>query len=292
MRKPLPRRTALLLVILVPVLWSMAGILTRHLSPISGYEVVFWRSFFVALFVGVFLSIQKRGELLATFGSIGWLGLLSGLMWGIIFSCFMLALTMTTVANTVIMDSITPLLTAFLAWIFLKQKILLRTWIAIIFALAGMIWMFTGSVSSMGGTDFVGMLFALMVPVGYAINFVIFGRKRQEENMIPTILIGGVLSALVMLPLSWPFHVSAQDMVILATLGTFQLGLPCILLIYVSQSLPPAEIALITLLEVLLGPLWVWIGVGETPSRYTIVGGAIIMLCLVLHEVVPMLQSK
>jgi len=137
-----------------------------------------------------------------------------------------------------------------------------------------------------------GMLLALVVPVAHAINFIILSHSSRQTNMIPGILLGGAFSAIAMLPWAIPFESSGKDFVILAALGFFQLGLPCILLVYATKTLQPTEIALLSLLEVLLGPLWVWIGIGEAPSQYTLAGGSIILLCLLFHELIPMLQAK
>jgi len=288
----LSHRKALILMLIVPVLWSMAGIFARQLEHLRGYEIVFWRSFFLVLFISAFLLMQKRLQWQNMFRVMGWLGFLSGIMWGTVFCCFMLALTLTTVANTLIVGSITPLLTAFLAWLLLKQKILWRTGLAILFTFIGMACMFAGNVTGIEDRHLYGMLLALTVPVAYSVNFIILGKSGGQTNMIPGILLGGVFSAVAMLPWVIPFEISGEDVVILVVLGFFQLGLPCILLVYAAQSLQPAEIALLSLLEVLLGPLWVWIGIGEAPSQHTLIGGSIILLCLLFHELIPMLQSQ
>jgi len=278
--------------ICVPAMWSMAGIFTRHLDVVRGFEVTFWRSLFAALFVAATLVWQHESRVLSIIRKTGRLGLLSGLMWASMFSCFMLALTMTTVANTLIVDSVSPLLTVFFAWIFLKQKTTPRTWIAIALAFLGMVWMFAGDLSEMHDGRMAGMAVALMVPIAAAANFIIFKKAGQESDFIPTVFLGGFLSALIMLPLAWPLQASPHDIGIMALLGVFQLGLPCMLLIRAARFLSPAEISLLSLLEVLLGPIWVWIGVGEVPSQSTIVGGAIVLLGLILHEVAPLRQSE
>lgn len=282
----------MLLMICVPAMWSMAGIFTRHLDVVRGFEVTFWRSLFAALFVAATLVLQHRSQVLPAVRKIGKLGLLSSFMWACMFSCFMLALTMTTVANTLIVDSVSPLLTVFFAWIFLKQKSTPRTWIAITLAFLGMVWMFASSLSEMNDGRLAGMALALGVPIAAAANFIIFKKAGQESDLIPTVFLGGVLSALIMLPLAWPLQASPHDIAIMALLGVFQLGVPCMLLIRAAKSLSPAEISLLSLLEVLLGPLWVWLGVGEVPSQSTIVGGAIVLLGLVLHEMDPLRLSE
>lgn len=290
MTKFLARRHALFLMVLVPLLWSFAGIFTRQLHSIKNVEIVFWRSSFAALFVAFYLIATKKRQFLSSLKNIGWAGFLSAVMWAVVFTCFMLSLTLTTVANTLLVDSITPLLTAFFAWFFLGQKTSRHTWFAIIFALGGLIWIFAGNISGFQDTHLAGLLFALAVPFAYATNFMIFSKAGKTVDMMPSIFLGGILSALVMIPLAYPFEVSASDMSILATLGILQLGVPCLLLVYLARFLLPAEMALVAMLEIVLGPLWVWIGINEVPSKQTLMGGFVVLLCLLFHEVASMLH--
>lgn len=281
----LSHRYAVFLMICAATLWSIAGVFTRHLDAARGFEVTFWRSVFAAVFVAGALLWQKRSHAVASVRAVGKLGILSGAMWSVMFCCFMIALTMTTVANTLIVMSISPLLTAFFAWLFLRQTIALRTWLAIAAAFFGMLWMFASSMSSMGGTHLAGMAVAMGVPVAASVNVITLKKAGQSVDLIPAVLLGGVFSALVMLPLSWPFQASLHDIVILAILGFFQLGLPCMVMVAASKSLSAPQISLLALLEVLLGPLWTWIGAGEVPAHATLVGGAVVLAALVFNEV-------
>ena len=281
---------AVLLMIVAATLWSMAGVLTRHLEAARGFEVTFWRSVFAALFVAVALLWQQRGQALASVRAVGRLGLLSGAMWSVMFCCFMVALTMTTVANTLIVMSIAPLLTAFFAWLFLHQKIAARTWLAIALACIGMTGMFVSGLSHLRGTQLAGMAIALGVPLAASVNVIALKKAGHGVDLIPTVMLGGVLSALMMLPLAWPFQASPHDIGILAILGFFQLGLPCMLMVAASKSLSAPEISLLALLEVLLGPIWAWLGADEVPAQATLMGGAVVVLALVFNEVAAMRQ--
>ena len=288
----LSHRQAIGLMVFAAVLWSIAGVFTRHLDAARGFEVTFWRSVFAALFVAGALLWQKKERAIASVQAVGKLGIVSGIMWSVMFCCFMIALTMTTVANTLIVMSISPLLTAFFAWLFLRQIIALRTWLAIAVAFAGMVWMFASSVSGMGGTHLAGMAVALGVPVAASVNVIALKKAGHGVYLIPAVLLGGVFSALMMLPLSWPFQASPHDIVILAILGFFQLGLPCMLMVAASKSLSAPEISLLALLEVLLGPLWTWMGAGEVPAHATLVGGAVVLGALVFNEAAAMRRPE
>lgn len=280
---------AILLMIIAPTLWSIAGVLTRHLDEARGFEITFWRSFFSALFVAVALIAQQGiGRAIATVRAGGGLGVLSGMMWCVMFISFMIALTKTTVANTLIVMSVSPLLTAFLAWLFLKQRIAPRTWLAIGAAFVGILWMFVSGMSSLGGQHLLGMLIAGAVPVAAAINLIAIKRAGHGVDLMPAVLLGSVFSAVLMLPIAWPLQTSLHDVAILATLGFFQLGLPCMLMVHAAKSLTAPEVSLLALLEVLLGPLWTWLGAGEVPAHETLVGGAVVIAALVFNEVAGM----
>ncbi len=291
MLKQQSHRRAVILMICAATLWSIAGVFTRHLDAARGFEVTFWRSAFAALFVAAALLRQQKGKAFSTVRAVGRLGLLSGAMWSVMFICFMIALTMTTVANTLIVMSISPLLTAFFAWLFLRERIASRTWLAIAAAFVGMVWMFASGMSGMGSAHLAGMAVALGVPVAASINVIALKKAGHGVDLIPSVLIGGVLSALLMLPLTWPLQASLHDIGILAILGFFQLGFPCMLMVIASKSLSAPEISLLALLEVLLGPLWAWLGAGEVPAQATLMGGAVVLTALVFNELAAMRQS-
>jgi drug/metabolite transporter (DMT)-like permease len=277
---------------LVPLLWSMAGIFTRQLAMVGNVEIVFWRSAFAALFVAFALLASPKARFVSGLRNMGLPGLLSALMWAVVFTCFMLSLTLTTVANTLLLNGITPLLTAFFAWLFLGQKTAARTWCAIVVALAGVIWIFAGNTGdALQQTHLAGMLFALAVPFAYAVNFIIFSKAGKTIDMMPAVFLGAALSSVAMIPLAFPLKASLRDVAILGFLGIFQLGIPCLLLVYVSRFLFPAEMALIAMLEIVLGPLWVWVGVAEAPSKETLIGGVVVLLSLLAHEIISMQQQ-
>jgi drug/metabolite transporter (DMT)-like permease len=148
MSAPDPRahRRAIALMLVAATLWSIAGVVTRHVEFAGRWEVTFWRSLFAAVFVLAALLFTRGGNAWAAVRATGGYGVLSGAMWAIMFVAFMLALMTTTVANTLIVNSITPLVTALLARAVLRQPIA-RAPAAIALAIAGMLWMF-GSASS------------------------------------------------------------------------------------------------------------------------------------------------
>jgi drug/metabolite transporter (DMT)-like permease len=282
-------RRAILLMVCAATLWSIAGVLTRQVEIHHDFEITFWRSFFSAIFVaGALIWQQGAVRAVTTVLAVGRLGVLSGLMWAVMFTCFMIALTKTTVANTLVMMSISPLLTALLAWLVLNQSIPLRTWCAIAVALVGVLWMFMHGMHDASGPHLLGMLIALAVPVAAAINLIAIKKAGHSIDLVPAVLLGSVFSAALVLPLAWPLAGSARDVAILAVLGFFQLGLPCMMMVKATRSLSAPEISLLALLEVLLGPIWAWLGAGEIPAQQTLAGGAVVMAALVFNALSAM----
>jgi len=280
-------RNAILLMLAATFLWSIAGVFTRHLEHARSFEVTFWRSFFAFLFMVGALFWQHRADgPSGAWGALrrsGRAGLLSGLMWATMFTCFMLALTRTTTANTLIVNSLSPLFAALLAWFVLRQPIALRTGVAIAIAMLGMAWMFHAGLSG-DERALSGTLIAFAVPVAAAINVVTMKRVGHEIDLVPAVLIGALLSALITLPFALPFTASANDIAILAILGFFQLGLPCMFMVWASRHLAAPELSLLTLLEVIEGPLWSWLFAGEAIAGPTLSGGAAVLAALALNE--------
>ena len=289
-------RRAIVLMICAATLWSIAGVVTRHLAPAlqtdGRFEITFWRSLFAAVFVAGYLLLVRR-EGLRPILSTGLPGLISGSMWAVMFIAFMLALTFTTVANVLLVLSIGPLLTALLARIVLHTPIAARTWAAIVAATAGIVWMAAQAAPAAATAQpLVGMLIAFSVPVASAINLVTLQKTRARVDLVPAVFLGGAISALLMLPLSMSFQAAPRDVLLLAILGFFQLGLPCMLMVVAARRLAAPEVALLALLEVVLGPLWAWLGAGEVPAAATLTGGALVLGALVANEVAALRASR
>lgn len=295
-------RRAVFLMILVTLLWSMAGVVTRHLDSAPSFAVTFWRSGFNALALAVGLTFMRGPGL--------WRGLLrspgvlwcSGLCWAVMFTAFMVAITLTTVANVLITLAVGPLITALFARIFLKHRLPLATWLAIAVASLGIAWMFRQEGGAVQFSLF-GTLVALAVPMAGAANYTVLqyvGLDRGTtaavggkpvQDMLPAVLIGATLSALATLPLAWPFQASAHDLCLLSFLGTFQLAIPCLLVVRLSCELPAPEISLLGQLEVIFGVTWAWLWAGEQPSANTLGGGALVIGALAANELTRMYRG-
>jgi drug/metabolite transporter (DMT)-like permease len=128
------------------------------------------------------------------------------------------------------------------------------------------------------------MAIAFVIPVAAAINVVVLRASAAKLDLVPAVMLGGALSCLIALPFALPFTATERDLALLAFLGVTQLGLPCMLLVLASRALLAPEIALLGLLEVVLGPLWAWLGAGEEPARHTLTGGAVVLAALAGNE--------
>jgi len=281
-------RKAVWTLVLATLLWSIAGVVSRFLESARGFEVTFWRSAFNALALVPLLAWLKGpaglGAALRQGGRALWL---SGLCWGVMYTAFMLAMTMTTVANVLVTMSVGPLITALLARAALGHRLQPRTWGAIALAGLGIAWMYGHEVSAGDPRHLAGMAVALAVPVAAAVNWTLLQHLKSQDNppdMLAAVLVGATLSALVTLPLALPFAATPHDLSLLALLGVFQLAIPCLLAVAVARVLPGPEMSLLGLLEVVFGVLWAWLGAGEAPSAAVLGGGLLVLLALVGNE--------
>lgn len=273
-------RRAILILVLCTALWSTAGVATRFLEQAEGFEIAFWRALSCMVCIAGVMMLQRGRDWLEPIRSAGWAAWISALMWAVMFTCFMLALTRTTVANVLVVMAASPLLAALLGRALLNEFIGIRTWCAIVMAGIGMIWMTREGLS---GEGLAGMAIAAAVPFASAINLVILKKAGAQLDLGPSVMMGAMICALVTLPMAWPLGASLNDLAIIGALGVFQLALPCLLLVSVSRHLAPQEIALLCLLEVVLGPLFAWVGVGERPSISTLQGGALVLAALAFN---------
>lgn len=261
--------------------WSMGGVLVRKIAVPDPWEIVFWRSFFMTLFVAAILGASHGAATIGRIRAVGRGGLVSGLMFATMFFCYILSLSHTTVANTAALSAIAPFCVAVFGWMFLAERIALRTWLAILAAVSGVVLMFTDGMDS---GQVAGNPFALGVPLAFTMNVYVLRRMHARVDMIPAVMIAGILSAAVALPLAWPLTPTLPDIGIFVLLGFVQLGLGCVLMTRATRYLASGEIGLYALLENVLAPIWAWIGVGERPQDLALAGGVIVIIALATNE--------
>ena len=289
-------RQAVWVMVAATLMWSIAGVVSRHLEAARGFEVTFWRSAFNALALVILLGWLRGVPVLAATLRAGGRALwLSGLCWSVIFTAFMMALTLTSVANVLVTMAIGPLFTALAARFVLGHRLAARTWAAIALAGLGIAWMYGHEVTAGDPRHLLGTLVALAVPLAAATNWTLLqhlrGRPGAGGDMLPAVLIGALLSALLTLPLAWPLAASAHDLGLLALLGVVQLAIPCLMAVSAARVLSAPEIALLGLLEVVFGVLWTWLGAGEAPSAAVLGGGALVLFALAGNEMLSLRRS-
>jgi len=285
---------AVALMLLATLMWSIAGVVTRWLDNASGFEVTFWRSAFNALSLVVLLGVlrgpRNLWRSLRTGGRVLWL---SGACWCVMYTAFMMALTLTSVANVLVTMAISPLVTALIARVALGHRLAPRTWGAIALAAAGIAWMFGQEMR--GGSHLLGTFVALAVPLAAAVNWTLIQSLRgysEAPDMLPPVLLGALLSAAIMLPLAWPLAATGHDIGWLAVLGLVQLAIPCLISVVAARALTAPEVSLLGLLEVLFGVAWVWLGAGEAPTTAVLVGGALVLIALASNELLALGSTR
>ena len=277
---------AVVAMVAVTLMWSIAGVVTRWLDGSAPFEMTFWRSAANALALLVLLSLLRGPATLWRSLREGGRALwLSGACWAVMFTAFMLALTLTSVANVLVTMALAPLFTALAARFALGHRLAARTWVAIVLAGAGIAWMYGHELQ--GGRHLLGTVVALAVPIAAAVNWTLIQSLRGQADapdMLPAVLLGALLSSAVALPLAWPLAASAHDVGLLSMLGLVQLAIPCLISVTVARVLSAPEISLLSLLEVLFGVAWVWLGANEAPSVAVLGGGALVLLALAGNE--------
>jgi len=271
----------------VTALWSMAGVVTRHLEEARSFEVTFWRSFFTVVSLLIILPVWQGWGVWARVPWRNRYFWLSGLCWSVMFTAFMVALTLTAVANVLITMAMGPLLTALFTRVFLRHHLPLRTWGAIVVAGLGIGWMY-GSQLSLGDPNFlIGSLVALCVPIAGAVQWTLAQKSQNEGHsldLVPSVLLGAVFSTLLTFPLAMPFQASAHDVSLLATLGLFQLAIPCVVSVVCVRVLKAPEASLLCLLEIVFGIALAWWGANEAPQMSVLLGGGLVLGALLVNQ--------
>jgi drug/metabolite transporter (DMT)-like permease len=282
---------AVVLMVAVTLMWSIAGVVTRHLEQARSFEVTFWRSFFTVLSLLVILPFVQGRAVFGKLRRAGGAMWLSGVCWSVMFTAFMVALTLTSVANVLVTMAVGPFLTALVARTVIGHRIPGRTWMAIVVAGIGIATMYGTQVA---GRQWAGTLVALCVPLAAAFNWTITQwshRGGRDVDLVPAVLVGAALSSIATLPLAMPFAASWHDIGLLALLGLLQLAIPCALSVVCARVLKAPEIALLALLEVIFGILLAWIGADEVPTQAVLTGGALVIGALVMNELVGWRQQ-
>ncbi len=243
------------------------------------WTLLFWRGLLAALALGAILAVRYRAATPAMLHAIGRLGVLAALLMAVSTILFVTSIRQTSVANTLVILSAAPLFAAVLGRMFLREAVPAYTWLAVIAVFVGIALIFAGS---LGGGTLLGDLSAVGAAFTFAAAFVIF-RHARGVDMAPTLVLMGLILAVGVAPLASPLAVDTLAFTYLLVLGVVVLPISFVLIVAAPRYIPAPDATLITLLEAVIGPLWVWLVVAEVPSRETFLGGAVILGTLVLR---------
>ena len=269
-----------LLVLMAGVFWSSMGLGIRSIEVANVWQILFYRSWALGAFLFILITFRSGYRPIATIRKAGAAGAIGGMGLVLAFAGGIYAIQTTTVANAMFLFAAAPFLAAVLGWVILRESVRKATWMAMVFAMAGIAIMVLNGISA---GRMVGNISAIVSATGFAI-FTIALRWGKLEDMLPAVFLAGVfaiiVSAIVCQFGGYGFDVPADDIAIALSMGVFQVGLGLAVYTIGSKVVPAAELTLLSMTEVLLGPIWVWLFIGETASFYTLVGGAVLMLAI------------
>jgi drug/metabolite transporter (DMT)-like permease len=266
-------------VALAAIVWSTAGVLQRQLSVGVATQVA-GRALFAAVAVAAYVAVAERGRVVEACRSVGGAGVAFAACLAVSSGTFIVALNHASVAQVLFIQAIAPVLAALLGRAVLGESLSARTAVAMAVALLGVGVM----VGSPGGGSALGDGLSVVMAVGFAVAIVI-ARHRRDVSMAPATGLAQLMLLIVAAPIALAGHVAVgvPDVLWLALFGAGQIGLGLILLTIGARLIPAAQVALISLLEVVLGPLWVWLAMGERPGTATVIGGVIVVAAVILQ---------
>jgi drug/metabolite transporter (DMT)-like permease len=267
-----------LYILFAALAWSTAGVLQRQLSVDLATQLA-GRALFATLGLLVFVAVSERGSPWPAFRRMGRAELGFAVCMAVSSGAFIVALNHTTVANVLFLQAASPFVAALLAWLLLHEHVSRMTVVAMAVALVGVAVMVGGP----GGLS-IGVAFAAAMMLAFAASIVL-ARHRTDISMGPATCIAQLLVFVGAAPFAHAGGVGLHDGGLLVGLGVGQIGLGLMFLALGARLIPAAEVALISLLEVVLGPLWVWLANGERPAATTVAGGAIVIVAVALQTV-------
>ncbi len=281
-------RRGILQLVASGVFLSTAGIALRLVEQADGWQILFYRSFALSVTILLILVFQKRSRFFDEFRGLGWNDCLLAVFLGTGFVAYVFALLYNTVANALFIFSCAPFLAGFLGWILLGERVATRTWFAIGVAMAGLAVMVG---SELAVSRYLGTLLALWIPIAYAAS-IIAVRRSKRDNMLVALCLAGLVAGGLSAIFVTDYALTSRDLIISLYLGVFQVGVGFTLVVLGARYVPAAQVGLLALVEPVLAPIWVWMGVGEVPSLATIVGGTIIFLAITTDGILNIKRSE
>ena len=279
---------AILLMVIGSIAISFGGLVQRNITVADSWQINVFRSLGMLIAIASIIAIQNRGKVIHTVLSVGRFGILAGALLSVAGICFIQALTHTTVANALFVLGAIPFFTALLAWLFIGERLRQSTLVTMLFAGCGLALMVFNGISV--GSGF-GNAMALLTAAGFASYAVVVRYKRRVE-MLPVLLISSLIIILISLAVTGDaLALPLNDILLSLFWGGCLSGFVNWTFIIASRHLAAAEVTLIMLLEFALGPVWVWLFVDEVPSRWTLIGGAIVITAVAVRAILEMIDK-
>ena len=262
---------------------SFGGLIVKSFEGANLWQILFWRQFFFAIIVALYLLINYKKNIFKSFYKSGLPGFFAGFVLSLGFSAYVFSMYNTTIANTNFIITTETIFLAVFGYFFLKEKINLITFISIIFGMSGVLLIIGSSLSIQSSEQFIGNIVAFAMPISFAVLVVII-RKYPNVDMIPAQFIAGVFAAIIGYFIAGKISISLHDLILAATAGFFQIGFGFILITIGSQTTPSAVVGVLMLTEAVLGPLWAWLFINEIPPSSVLIGGGIIIFSILFQS--------
>ena len=261
---------------------SFGGIIVKSFEGANLWQILFWRQFFFAIIVILYLLLSYRKNFFKSFYNSGFPGFIAGLFLSVGFAAYVFSMYTTTVANTNFIITTETIFLAIFGYFFLKEKINLITFISIILGMSGVLLIVGSSLSIQSSEQFLGNIVAFIMPISFAI-LVMIVRKYPKVDMVPAQFTAGIFAALIGFYFAGKISISPYDLFLAFMAGCFQIGFGFILITVGSQTTPSAVIGVLMLTESVFGPLWAWLFINEVPPTSVLIGGAIIIFSILFQ---------
>ncbi len=276
------------LVIIGSIFLSLSGILLRNVESASGWQILFYRGFAFSAMLFVLLTIRYKRDTFAAFKKIGRQGIWAATVFGLGSICYVFAILNTTVANALFIIGSSPLLAALVGWLVLGERTSRFGIIAMFVSLCGIGFMFADGLLE---GRWLGNVAALLVVASFVIYLIIV-RSCRQTDMLPATCLGGLVISGVAVFFVKGFAISQQDFIIAMLMGCVQLGIGFLCFTIAARFILASEVALFALTESILGPIWVWFGVGEQPSLLTLLGSGIVLISVGTYCIVGIRRER
>ena len=267
---------------------SFGGPIVRMFEDAEGWTIMFYRGLAFSATLFLIVCWRSRGRVIERYRQIDAVGLGIAFSLGIGLIFYVFAMLNTTVANVTFVIGASPLATALLAWLVLRERISLTSGVILCIAVLGVGIMVADGIS-------VGLLMGNLMALGavgtYAV-FVILLRKARDFDMLAATSLAGLIASAIGFALADTLAISTHDLIVVIIFGSVQIGLGFTFVTYASRHIPAAEVTLLTLTETILGPIWAWLIVGEVPNTWTVVGGAVVLGCVALFAARALAESR